>query len=561
MKRSKQTVHTEPFVRKLYAQLVEDLKPSFTEKSWFSPRNYAGPQYKYWEPYDFKRMYQLENFSKRILYTTDPSFEQLSQESYLGFADSQRGFGLPPTSTRSSMVIERARSIVTDILGTFDFTKFFGYCAFGKRAAYNLKYRESYLDVRVTTLNGTPAQKEWFKAALCYDLQLHRVCRRGLKKYRVTDVLDVQAVPKSFKAARIMAPDTTVGGFLSRGLGSYVRAQLEANTHIDLKTQQQLHKEQALLASSDGYRCTIDMKKASDSYVWDHIVALVPEDWQGAIDVCRTPKAKVPGVGTIDLRSVMLMGSGHTFPLQTLLFYSICKAVLELMGSSAKVDVYGDDIMFPAEYSHYVIASLHDLGFSVNVEKSFIDGPFKESCGGDYHTGVDVRPFMPEHECGLVDRYHYAELLHKLANGLLRRWDYCEVERSYDLILIELLRLWPSICVVPPNETETAGIYYLPEKFRPVADTPTVTHGVLTYRKLVRVPKKRVPRGRAHLWYWFFCTENRPSFLANYRRWKIGLFTLNNEVTNDPYEDRSDGLLDAKGREAKKGSYRLRWVV
>jgi len=74
------------------------------------------------------------------------------------------------------------------------------------------------------------------------------------------------------------------------------------------------------------------------------------------------------------------MGNGFTFPLETLIFWALTRAVC---GSTATVSAYGDDIICPSDRAEDVIAVLTEVGFSVNLEKSFWNGPFRESCGSD----------------------------------------------------------------------------------------------------------------------------------------------------------------------------------
>lgn len=566
MKRSQKKFHTEPFLLQLHKEMVRDLEPK--NRDWFTdPRNYTGPRYDYWNAYSFKVMYQLEHMFKRVLLSSDPNFDELKDKSLRGFVESQKTFGLPKMGKRQRILAARVRDLVSGILGEFDVNRFFELCSFGKRAAAKLPYRESYLDTRCDRLNGSQSQIEWFKVALCRDKILHKACRLGLKQAKITDSLELKAVPKSHKAARIIAPDTTIGGFLSRGLGSLIRERLETNTHIALSTQQDRHKTLALRASADGYLATIDMSKASDSFVWEHVEAFVPESWHDILKTVRTDTAIVSGE-QFELKSYMLMGSGHTFPLQTLLFYSIVKAVLELMGSSSKCDVYGDDIIFPAQYAYYVIVSLDNLGFTVNVDKSFIDGPFRESCGGDYHTGVDVRPFMPEHVCSSMNKHEYTENLHKWYNGLLRRWTYEEIPNTCNLILNEIVSIWGNLCPVPEHEVETCGLFYIPRQYEALVKPPQWKHWRCYYLKLVSKPRRRKPYSeKAYYWNWHRLSESgqKPTRLDEIGLRLFGVFDRPDDVCgiapHDPYDDESAGTLDQNGSEPQKGGWlRYKWV-
>jgi hypothetical protein len=89
------------------------------------------------------------------------------------------------------------------------------------------------------------------------------------------------------------------------------------------------------------------------------------------------------------------MGNGFCFPLQTLLFASVCFAA-GMISSQDPYDfrVYGDDIIVRQDRALLVIELLSELGFRLNRDKSFLFGPFRESCGADWYKGQDVRPVI-----------------------------------------------------------------------------------------------------------------------------------------------------------------------
>lgn len=105
------------------------------------------------------------------------------------------------------------------------------------------------------------------------------------------------------------------------------------------------------------------------------------------------------------------MGNGFTFPLETLLFYSLVRACC---GNEATVSVYGDDIICPVENIPLVFEVLQACGFLVNTSKSFWSGPFRESCGKDFLFGSDVRPLYVKRTLSAADAF----VLH---NGYVRR--------------------------------------------------------------------------------------------------------------------------------------------
>jgi hypothetical protein len=478
-------------------------------------------------PYVFKKIQQLLNFDKRVIWTTDKPFEVLADECFKTFAESQKSFNCPePMSQRAMLVIQRSAEICAEILGTFSYDEWFDSCSFGKRAAVGLPQRESYLDTRFNRISGSRTQWNAFQQALARDVHLFRAVRKRQRSRKIAGIIKATAVPKSWKAARIIAPDTILGGFLSRGLGDVIRARLERNTHIDLSKQQDRHRRWAKVASKTGHLSTIDMSKASDSFVWRHIELMVPKDWHHVLDAVRTGVIEVPGyVQPIQLRSYMLMGSGHTFPLQTLLFYCLAEATRTLLKCRGKVSVYGDDIIVPTRMVRPLIAVMSELGFTINSEKSFYDGPdkerpshtfFRESCGGDYKGGVDVRPYMPECDLqqeGQVSRNCYIAWCHKMINGLLSRWDIEEIPQTVLLLLREINSKKRKICLVPAWEVDHAGIkhniphhYTLGLEFSEIKYENSVP---VYYRLVYKKPKRpRKLEERPYVWYAYWVKRN-----------------------------------------------------
>jgi len=140
---------------------------------------------------------------------------------------------------------------------------------------------------------------------------------------------------------------------------------------------------------------------------------LLPLGWAELIVDLSTREVDI-GDQIIDLQKVSSMGNGYTFELESLLFWAIAESVRDLFSYSREpILVYGDDIIVHRSYTMKVIDVLTDLGFTLNLDKSFWDGPFRESCGGDYYFGDSVRPFY------IRDRLSY-EVLFALHNFLIR---------------------------------------------------------------------------------------------------------------------------------------------
>lgn len=568
----KRLVHLEPLMRGVQEALIHDLSDYNLNR--ICSRYERGqdiPGSMGWPPYMFKKLQQIRNFDKRVIWPEDKSFDELSTEAFNDFRVAQEGFLLPePLSRRASLALHHAANICHLILGEFSYDEWFDSCSYGKRAAYKLPRKVAYLDNRVYSSSGTAIQHVAFRQALSRDVHLLRAVRSFRKSRKTYENIKVTAVPKSFKSARIIAPDTILGGFLSRGLGEMIRKKLERGTHIDLAKQQDRHKRWAKIASKTAHLATVDMSKASDSFVQRHIECLVPESWHEALSCVRTPHVECGGE-LVPIASYMLMGSGHTFPLQTLLFYCLAEATRTLLRCRGKVSVYGDDIIIPTRMSKPFVALMSELGFKINSSKSFYDSRdpdrpsqtfFRESCGGDYKGGLDVRPYMPECDLqtgGLVSSNEYLAWCHKLINGLLDHWDICEIPTVVHFVLQAIHNRKRKICFVPTWEVDHAGIkHYIPPYMLIGLETSYITYEVShpVYWKLTfeRPKRKRSQRERPYQWYAYFLKRNSNSL----KELPI-LFSLLHEEEERLRQIKSyDSVvsLDGEPRRDRKGNYR-----
>jgi hypothetical protein len=96
------------------------------------------------------------------------------------------------------------------------------------------------------------------------------------------------------------------------------------------------------------------------------------------------------------------MGNGFCFPLETLIFAACCHSVgAGIAGTD--FSVYGDDIILRKAFAGDALKLLRVLGFSPNASKTFISGPFRESCGADWFGGVDVRPYILDYSLDTLE--------------------------------------------------------------------------------------------------------------------------------------------------------------
>lgn len=210
---------------------------------------------------------------------------------------------------------------------------------------------------------------------------------------KIVDGSRTAVVPKSFDEGRTIALEPTGNVFLQLGVDRFIRGRLKRRWNIDLNTQE-VNQLQAYLASIDGRKATIDLRGASDCVSLMVTDIYLPVDWYNLLCLLRSPSTTIDGEGHV-LHKISSMGNGFTFALESLLFAAFARAILERQGlEKSECVVYGDDIIVPTTCSERLIAFLALNGFDTNVDKTFISGPFRESCGTDWIRGTDVRPIF-----------------------------------------------------------------------------------------------------------------------------------------------------------------------
>jgi hypothetical protein len=222
-------------------------------------------------------------------------------------------------------------------------------------------------------------------------------------------------VPKDATTDRSIVVEPILNSFFQKGIGLWLKARLK-QAGCDLYSQTR-NQRQAFRGSISGHLATFDLASASDTVssavVWD----LLPFEWAELLEFGRTGRVLYRG-NVIELEKFSSMGNAYTFELESLLFYAISLACCEYLGiDTHEVAVYGDDIIVPTEVSTLLRWSLFLSGFDVNSEKSFCDGPFRESCGTDWLMGFDIRPFFVKERVSQRSIY----VMH---NWFIRRGEY-----------------------------------------------------------------------------------------------------------------------------------------
>lgn len=212
------------------------------------------------------------------------------------------------------------------------------------------------------------------------------------------------AVPKDCTKNRGICIGPSVNLFFQLGFGSALRNGLKSSG-INLNDAQDTHRQVAREASISGKNATIDLHQASDTVCNALVKLALPPAWHEPLQDLRETHTEITVDGVtkvVLLEKFSAMGNGYTFELETVIFLAICMVIMRQKGVTplpgSNVHVFGDDIIVPSELAKDVIAALRFCGFDCNESKTFVDGPFRESCGGDYFLGTNVRPYFLKKE-------------------------------------------------------------------------------------------------------------------------------------------------------------------
>jgi len=246
---------------------------------------------------------------------------------------------------------------------------------------------------------STSAFAEFAALRACYPRWL-------LFKQAVPVIGLLDFVPKSFKTDRSIMVEPLLNTFVQKGIGRWMKKRLYRHG-IDL-TDQSVQRERAREGSVTGRWATIDLSRASDSVAYHLVMDLLPYGWFDLLDKWRTPMCRYKKE-FITLQKFSSMGNGFTFELETLVFKALLVGIASYIGVEDDSVVYGDDITCNTALARAASHFFTFFGFTINIDKSYVEGPFREACGGDYRLGVDVRPWFCR---GLRDggRFSYAKL-------------------------------------------------------------------------------------------------------------------------------------------------------
>lgn len=334
-----------------------------------------------------------------------------------------------------SQEIRLATKLVSKILGRFNWDEAERGFGWGPGATTRLTRRESdaahkFSGSPESTIGNAILANTVIQCSPLWSRELPTLSEaEGVGYVKIVDGNCVVTVPKNYKMHRAIAVEPDMNIYVQKGIGAMIRSRLQ-RVGLDLNDQTR-NQRLARVGSIAGSLATIDLSMASDTLSRAVVELMAPPDWLDALGQCRSPFGVLPSGEKIFYQKFSSMGNGATFELESLIFYTLALAVCHLMGEEvSRVSVFGDDIVVPSAAAARFMGLLEYMGFTPNAKKSFMSGPFRESCGKHYYLGRDVTPFyVKKAPRTLMDLFK----VHNQIYRLIQRWEWLNNEKVQDL--------------------------------------------------------------------------------------------------------------------------------
>jgi hypothetical protein len=234
-------------------------------------------------------------------------------------------------------------------------------------------------------------------------------------------------VPKSYKTFRTISMEPTTLQYLQQGVWGAIDRQVGRDNYLRNRIgfhDQTRNQRLAKMGSMERNYATIDLSSASDSVSYDLVKRVFRGTWLSRfVTATRSRRTLLPDGSVIDLKKFAPMGSALCFPIETIIFASVCEVITRRHHVNGRYSVFGDDIIVPTQCVEDVMSALTGLGFRVNRDKSFYqqDVWFRESCGAEYCDGIDVSPMRISRSYASHEQFVRLTKLIELANNAYRR--------------------------------------------------------------------------------------------------------------------------------------------
>lgn len=362
-----------------------------------------------------RRVWLANSFFKKLKPSDTKLADRACLDKFLFFNDTCRRFVLSPVHPFHDHVIGEVKTSLNDVVWRgpelkLDLASISAGFGLGPGANLDCESYDFYTKLYNSSLSRTDDRLYRYYRCAIVDNPLVLRAELDRKAHRGDAIVAgsrLSFVPKTSEVSRSICTEPTLNMLFQKGIGAYLEGELKRLFHVDLSRQPILNRRLARVGSLDGSFGTIDLSNASDSISIALVKELVPDVLFRWLMLARSPVTVLPDGTTVKLEMISSMGNAFTFPLMTLIFASLVTACYRVLGIKPGLAVgnfgsdkqmvplnwavFGDDIIVEKSAYEFVIGCLKLFGFSVNESKSFSAGSFRESCGGDYFKGHDIR--------------------------------------------------------------------------------------------------------------------------------------------------------------------------
>lgn len=342
--------------------------------------------------------------------------------------------------------------------------------------------------------------------------------------HRVVEGSRLSFAFKKCDISRLICTVPSLNMFYQLGLAAILEDRIKEVWNISLDDQPDMNRLLAQIGSREGSFGTIDLSSASDSVGMPLLRATAPRTMCDVLDSIRCGKLMLNDSESLEMATVGTMGEGFTFPLQMIVFLCVITAVYRVFGVKLQRNsraqgaqraaragfrllddalkdktfktlpgnfgCFGDDLIVVTEMYPHVVRLLNLLGFQVNSDKSFVEGPFRESCGADYFSGSNVRAVRLKALASMQDRY----------------------------VAINSLAEWTARTGIPLPRTTKYLVDSVRKVFIPMHENDDA--GIRCPRSIAKPPRARDDKGRPVSGCWYYQKyESRSKKLRILENW------------------------------------------
>lgn len=331
------------------------------------------------------------------------------------------------------------------------------------------------LNIAHGVVKSSPVWVKHLNSEVFIDGSVLRVCSDGSfplcpKVIKVIGGSILDTVPKDMSVDRIIMKEPELNGYLQKGVGSVMRNLLKRNRPglpgVNLNSSGSVNSEMAKTGSIDGSLATVDARAASDSLTIALYEFLFPPKWFDMLMKLRSPNVLIDGKWH-KLQMMSGMGNGFTFEAESIIFYALGQAAAlfsQRANAKEEVSIHGDDLIIPADCYSFLASAYAAAGVEINEEKSYADGPFRESCGGNFFKGETVTPVYVKDQTGrkLGDHFWLYNSMLLWYNDRSLEWRYSPRGERFRQVLRSVRATTvpkPALWLVPWNMSRRSGFF------------------------------------------------------------------------------------------------------